>query len=126
MSEQYHNQLGNVADELFTNPDSRRACMIYTRPSIWSEYDKGGMSDFICTNAVSYMIRDNKLISVVQMRSNDVVYGYKNDYAWQKWMQKEVCDLVNLQNDESLVKPGDIYWQVQNLHVYEKHFGLVE
>ena len=46
-----------------------------------------GMSDFICTNAVSYMIRDDELISVVQMRSNDVVYGYKNDYAWQKWMQ---------------------------------------
>ena len=125
MSEQYHNQLGNVADELFRNPDSRRACMIYNRPSIWNEYDKGGMSDFICTNAVSYMIRDDKLISVVQMRSNDVVYGYKNDYAWQLWMQKEVCDLINIQNDKTLVKPGDIYWQVQNLHVYEKHFNLV-
>tara|TARA_B100001094_G_scaffold145555_1_gene140932 strand:- start:216 stop:539 length:324 start_codon:yes stop_codon:yes gene_type:complete len=106
--------------------------MIYNRPSIWNEYDKGGMSDFICTNAVSYMIRDNKLISVVQMRSNDVVYGYKNDYAWQLWMQKEVCDLINMrhdwpliQNDKTLVKPGDIYWQVQNLHVYEKHFNLV-
>ena len=125
MSEQYHNQLGNVADELFRNPDSRRACMIYNRPSIWNEYDKGGMSDFICTNAVSYMIRDDKLISVVQMRSNDVVYGYKNDYAWQLWMQKEVCDLINVQNDKTLVKPGDIYWQVQNLQVYEKHFNLV-
>ncbi len=126
MSEQYHNQLGNVADELSLNPDSRRACMIYNRPSIWTEYDKGGMSDFICTNAVSYMIRDDKLISVVQMRSNDVVYGYKNDYAWQLWMQKEVCDLINIDNSERLIKPGDIHWQVQNLHVYEKHFGLVE
>ena len=129
MSEQYHDQLGHVADELVTNPDSRRACMIYNRPSIWLEYDKGGMSDFICTNAVSYMIRDEKLISVVQMRSNDVVYGYKNDYAWQKWIQREVCDLINIdqhENYKTLVKPGDIYWQVQNLHVYEKHFNLVE
>ena len=126
MSDQYHDQLGHVADELSLNPDSRRACMIYNRPSIWTEYNKGGMSDFICTNAVSYMIRDNKLISVVQMRSNDVVYGYKNDYAWQLWMQKEVCDLINIDNSERLVKPGDIHWQVQNLHVYEKHFGLVE
>ena len=129
MSQQYHDQLGHVADELAHNPDSRRACMIYNRPSIWTEYDKDGMSDFICTNAVSYMIRDNKLISVVQMRSNDVVYGYKNDYAWQKWIQREVCDLVNIEQHEkyeTLLKPGDIYWQVQNLHVYEKHFNLVE
>ena len=129
MSEQYHDQLGHVADELAHNPDSRRACMIYNRPSIWLEYDKGGMSDFICTNAVSYMIRDEKLISVVQMRSNDVVYGYKNDYAWQLWMQREVCDLINIdkhENYKTLVKPGDIHWQVQNLHVYEKHFNLVK
>ena len=125
MSEQYHDQLGHVADELVINPDSRRACMIYNRPSIWLEYDKGGMSDFICTNAVSYMIRDEKLISVVQMRSNDVVYGYKNDYAWQKWMQNEVCALVNIDRDTEL-NTGDIYWQVQNLHVYEKHFNLVK
>jgi thymidylate synthase len=125
MSHQYYDQLGHVADELSTNPDSRRACMIYNRPSIWTEYDKNGMSDFICTNAVSYMIRDDKLLSVVQMRSNDVVYGYKNDYAWQKWMQEEVCTLVNMDRD-TLLKSGDIYWQVQNLHVYEKHFNLVK
>tara|TARA_R110002126_G_scaffold213110_1_gene359655 strand:+ start:206 stop:874 length:669 start_codon:yes stop_codon:yes gene_type:complete len=125
MADEYYNQLGHVVDELTTNPDSRRACMIYNRPSIWTEYDKNGMSDFICTNAVSYMIRNDKLISVVQMRSNDVVYGYKNDYAWQKWMQNEVCALVNIDRDTEL-NTGDIYWQVQNLHVYEKHFNLVE
>jgi len=125
MSDKYHDQLGHVADELAHNPDSRRACMIYNRPSIWLEYSNcHGLSDFICTNAVSYMIRDDELISVVQMRSNDVVYGYKNDYAWQQWMQNEVCALVNIDRDTEL-NTGDIYWQVQNLHVYEKHFNLV-
>ena len=125
MSDKYHDQLGHVADELVHNPDSRRACMIYNRPSIWLEYSNcHGLSDFICTNAVSYMIRDDELISVVQMRSNDVVYGYKNDYAWQQWMQNEVCALVNIDRDTEL-NTGDIYWQVQNLHVYEKHFNLV-
>jgi thymidylate synthase len=123
MADEYHNQLGHVVDELTSNPDSRRACMIYNRPSIWTEYDKNGMSDFICTNAVSYMIRNDKLISVVQMRSNDVVYGYKNDYAWQRWMQEEVCSLYNI--FKPMIQPGEIMWQVQNLHVYEKHFNLV-
>ena len=112
-----------------SNENSRRAEMIYTRPSIWEEYDYLGMSDFICTNTVSYYIRDDKLECCVQMRSNDVVYGYKNDYAWQLWMQREVCDLINIdkhENYKTLVKPGDIHWQVQNLHVYEKHFNLVK
>ena len=46
------------------------------------------------------------LISVVQMRSNDVVYGYKNDYAWQRWMQEEVCSLYNI--FKPMIQPGEI------------------
>ena len=48
--------------ELWSNPDSRRAQMIYNRPSIWVEYnDEGGKSDFICTNAQTFYIRDGVL-----------------------------------------------------------------
>jgi thymidylate synthase len=101
------------------NPDSRRGSMIYTRPSIWTEYNENGKNDFICTNSVTYYIRDSELHCVVQMRSNDVVFGYKNDYAWQLYV------LTVLAGDLGY-NVGDIHWQVQNLHVYEKHFNLVE
>ena len=113
------NQYDYVLEELKLNPDGRRAEMIYTRPSIWLEYDVFGMSDFICTNAVAYYIRNGKLDACVQMRSNDVVYGYKNDYAWQQFVLNELA------NDLS-IEPGKIIWQVQNLHVYEKHFDLIK
>jgi len=115
----YHNQYEHVVEELLDNPDSRRAAMIYNRPSIWKEYRENGKNDFICTNAVTYYIRNNSIHSVVQMRSNDVIYGYRNDYAWQQ----EV--LSRLSQDLS-VKIGQIVWQVQNLHVYERHFKLVK
>ncbi len=118
-SKEYFNQYDHVRDELSKNPDGRRAEMVYNRPSIWSEFDKGGMSDFICTNAVTYYIRGGKLHAAVQMRSNDVVFGYKNDYAWQKY----VLDMLAADLE---VKVGNIYWQVQNLHVYERHFDLVK
>ena len=123
-SEKYYTQYQNVLDELESNPDSRRASMVYQRPSIWHEYCENGKNDFICTNAVTYYIRDEKLHCVVQMRSNDVVFGYKNDYAWQKYV------LERLENDlyyggHPLKKGGKIHWQVQNLHVYERHFDLV-
>lgn len=118
-SEQYHNQFDSVVNELRTNRDSRRASMIYTRPSIWVEYNDQNKNDFICTNSVTYYIRDNELHCVVQMRSNDVIFGYRNDYAWQEYV---LCALA----DELGVNDGDMYWQVQNLHVYERHFDLVK
>ena len=126
----YHYQHSNVMHELLNNPDSRRASMIYTRPSIWKEYKENGKNDFICTNAVTYYIRDNKLECVVQMRSNDVIFGYRNDYAWQQETRRQL--LMDMReyatSDQQYVHDleiGDMHWQVQNLHVYEQHFNLV-
>ena len=113
-------QYANVLNELNFSPNSRRAVMIYTRPSMWNDYDRDGMSDFMCTNAVQYMIRDEQLVAVVQMRSNDVVFGYRNDYAWQKY----VAD--RLTKDLKLTKEPKIIWHVGSLHVYERHFNLVK
>jgi thymidylate synthase len=110
----------NVLDELTANPNSRRAVMIYTRPTMWSDYNHNGMSDFMCTNAVQYMIRDGQLVAVVQMRSNDVVFGYRNDYAWQKY----VADMLT--RDLGLDVDPKIIWNVGNLHVYERHFDKVK
>ena len=118
-SEKYNRQFENVVVELHKNPDSRRASMIYQRPSIWHEYNDNGKNDFICTNAVTYYIRNNVVNCVVQMRSNDVVFGYKNDFAWQQFVLNEVAEELNRES-------GDIIWQAQNLHVYERHFDLVE
>jgi len=127
-SDKYYHQYGRVLDELLANPDGRRATMIYNRPSIWEEYNENGKSDFICTNAVTYYIRNDKLHCVVQMRSNDVVYGYKNDYAWQLCILEELVEDYNQCKKETIepITYGDIIWQVQNLHVYERHFHLVK
>ena len=118
-SEENGYQYDNVLAELKANPNSRRATMIYNRPEIWSEYNTDGMSDYICTNSVAYYIRNDKLNCCVQMRSNDVVYGYKNDYAWQQYVLQDLAFDLNLE-------PGKMIWQVQNLHVYEKHFDLIK
>jgi thymidylate synthase len=125
-SEKYHNQYYNVMSELIENPFSRRATMVYNRPSIWVEFDEGGKSDFICTNAVSYYIRDEKLHVVVQMRSNDALFGFKNDVHWAKYVQQKLVDDVRPFTETVKLEPGIIHWSVQNLHVYEKHFKFVE
>jgi len=128
-SGKYHYQYNKVLYELLNNPDSRRASMIYTRPSIWKEYNENGKNDFICTNAVTYYIRDNMLHAVVQMRSNDVIFGYRNDYAWQVNVMNDLLRDIKDADQWPLIFRnlilGDIHWQVQNLHVYDRHFDLV-
>lgn len=118
-SSENHNQYKRVREELSLNPNSRRAVMIYQRPTMHYDYNVNGMSDFICTNAVQYLIRNNKLHAVVQMRSNDVIFGYNNDWAWQKYVQLKLAK-------ELMVEAGDIQWSVGSLHIYERHFNLVE
>ena len=123
-SKKYHRQYDRVLKELLKNPDSRRASMVYQRPSIWLDYKEQGKNDFICTNAVTYYIRDEALHCVVQMRSNDVIFCYRNDYAWQEHVLDMLRD--DLYYEGVNLKRGDIHWQVQNLHVYERHFNLVK
>lgn len=113
------NQYNRVLNELRENPTSRRAEMIYTRPSMHTDYRLDGMSDFCCTLGVDYFIRKNKLHAIVKMRSNDAIFGFKNDYAWQRHI------LLRLAN-ELMVACGDIIWQASSLHVYERHFHLVK
>lgn len=116
---QNYEQYEHVKRELTEKPESRRAEMIYTRPSIWNDYNKDGMSDFICTDAVQYFIRDGRLIADVRMRSNDVVFGYKNDKFWQDYVHKQLAEDLH-------VAVGPMIWHAGSLHVYEKHFDLVK
>jgi len=112
-------QLGNVITKLRNNPNTKRATMIYTRPSMHTDAIADGKNDFICTNAVAYSVKEGKLNVVVQMRSNDAVYGFKNDYAWQKYVQELVCKELNY-------LPGVIYWQAASLHIYPRHFKILD
>lgn len=118
-SEENGCQYRAVVEELSHNPNSRRAIMIYTRPEIQTEFQEDGMNDFICTNTVQYFNNNGTLDAVVNMRSNDAVFGYKNDRAWQQHVLKDMCIELDL-------KIGKIIWQCGSLHVYSRHFKFLE
>lgn len=131
-SEENGLQLDNVVKHLLADPLTRRATAVYTRPTIHQDWNRDGMSDFICTNAVQYLIRDGRLDVIVQMRSNDVVFGYRNDYAWHKYCQQVVLDDLNYHRDRiwdgdvDEIRPGRIIWHAASLHIYERHFHLLD
>lgn len=124
LSEENGSQYRNVLHELLINPESRRAIMIYTRPSMHKDWCTGGMSDFVCTNAVQFLLRDGHLHMIVQMRSNDAVFGYKNDFAWQKYIQWDMLESLVRRTGQTILA-GSITWQVGSLHVYERHFKYI-
>jgi thymidylate synthase len=120
-----HYQYDAALNELVRNPASRRASIIYNRPTIHDEWDLHDMRDFICTNVVQYLIRDNALHVIVQMRSNDAWAGYRNDYAWQKFVQNKMIDDYHDLTGKNLHR-GSIIWQVASLHIYQSQFYLLD
>lgn len=124
-SKENGDQYEHALNALVKDPFSRRAIMIYTRPSIQTEYNRDGMSDFICTNAHQYFIRDGKLVAHVTMRSNDAVFGYKNDVAWARYVQNRLVEDYRKRTG-AFMTPGDLIWTVGSLHVYERHFSFVK
>lgn len=125
-NEANYSQYRHALQELINDPSSRRACHIYTRPSIWNEYNKDGKSDYICTFATQQFIRDNNLVYCVSMRSNDAVTGFKNDLFWARYVAKRmICDLNAINPELKLNSEPIIYWSANSLHVYARSFPLI-
>lgn len=122
-------QFQKVGDELTLNPDSRRAVIIYTRPSMHEDATVNGRNDFVCTNTVQYLIREDfgqrTLTAIVQMRSNDAVFGYRNDYAWQRIVQTRLLRCLKKSANLRDLRLGNIIWQVGSLHIYPRHIELL-
>jgi len=118
------NQYDNVLKELSRNQDSRRALMIYNRPSMHTDYHRDGMSDFVCTLGQQFFIRDNKLVSLVEMRSSDMIYGFFSDFPWFSTIQERL--LVDLKKVHPQLTIGKLIWISNSGHVYEQHFDTIK
>lgn len=113
------NQYQHVRSELQSNPDSRRAIMLYNRPTMHTDYNADGMNDFICTLASHFFIRNGKLVMHVTMRSCDLIFGAGNDWPWFRYVQK-------LLSEDLGVPVGDFIFTAGSAHVYERHFKFLE
>lgn len=128
-SEENGSQYENCLNKLIEDNHTREAIMIYNRPSMWKDYNRDGMHDFMCCQNQQYFIneRDGKeyLDVIVNFRSNDAVFGYCNDYIWSKHVLDNLADdLTNrLQRH---IYTGNIWWNAGSLHIYERHFKHIK
>ena len=64
------------------------------------------------------------LKKIIKNCMNDAVFGYKNDFAWQKYIQWDMLESLVRRTGQTILA-GSITWQVGSLHVYSRHFNYI-
>lgn len=127
-SKENGNQFENCLKTLKNDPTSRQGVMLYTRPGMWTDWNKNGRHDFICTYSTQCFLNEKKdgwhLKYIVYMRSNDGVFGFNNDLYWHKWVRNKLA--WELTDTYKTVICDDVEWNSGSLHVYERHFKFLE
>lgn len=123
-SEENYSQFDKVVKELSENKASRQGVVIFIRPTMHEDSKRNGMHDFICTYCYNFKIEEDKLYMIVNMRSNDCVYGYDNDYAFANYVFDRM--LEELQKTHKDLSKGCMFWRADNFHVYPRHFKFLE
>lgn len=104
-----HSQIQNIISLLTTKPSSRRAVIQLFDASDLSKNYKS----IPCTCTLQFIIRDDKLNMLVNMRSNDAYLGLPHDVFTFTMLQEIVARSVN-------VEVGIYKHCVGSLHLYER------
>lgn len=105
-----YDQLKQVIDILRNNRDSRRAIINFSIPNVHRQFTK----DEICTIAVQFLVRCNKLDCHVYMRSCDLYTGFPYDYIFFSCLQHIVAERIN-------AEIGSYHHTCTSLHFYDKN-----
>lgn len=111
-------QFDYVIDKLSNDIDSRQA--IININNISHKYDT---KDFPCTISIQFIIRDDKLSMIVNMRSTDIIYGLSNDVPAFVFFMKHVFDKLSLIHKNLSI--GNYYHVSASLHIYKRHFNML-
>jgi thymidylate synthase len=107
--------LQHIVDKLNDDTDSRQAVL-----NIYQSSDMTcGTKDVPCTIALHFMVRNNMLDLHVYMRSNDIIWGTMYDIVAFTVLQEVIANTLGM-------SIGTYYHSASSLHVYDRHFGLLE
>jgi len=114
----------HTADELIMNPDSRRAVI----PIFNVDHYEKNLNDYPCTGFIQFIIRDDVLHLIWNMRSCDAIFGLCNDmFCASMFLQLMRNYLEERLRGLEYVYPslGTLTFNLGSLHVYERHWGLL-
>lgn len=112
------NQLQSVITLLKKEPESRRA-VIYLNNTVVPYKTKEVAADIPCTNTLQFFVRNHKLHLMVNMRSNDMIFGIRYDVPFFMMLQQIVAHELG-------IPTGKYYHTANSLHVYKKHLPKLQ
>lgn len=107
------NQWEHVVNLLKQDKDSRQAIIHLHTPN------NKPTKDEVCTLTLQFLIRNGKLDMVVNMRSNDVVWGFTYDVF-------NFTSFQELMANELEIPVGYYYHNAASMHIYEKDFKMLK
>lgn len=106
-------QLGNVIEQIKTNPDSRRLIV-----SAWNPEDIPNVALPPCHVLFQFYVNDNKLSLQLYQRSGDMFLGVPFNIA-------SYSLLLNLVARETGLELGEFVHTLGDAHIYKNHFEQV-
>jgi len=103
-----------VIDLLKNDTYSRRAVISLLDPNI--ELNAIEL-DISCTVSLQFLIRNGKVDLIVNMRSNDVIWGLPYDFFFFSFLQELMAFELGL-------PIGTYYHLAGSLHIYERHYEM--
>lgn len=111
-----NSQWTRLIELLKKEPFSRRAVLDIYESDNGSDYFA---KDVACVSTAQFLIRNNKLDVIVNMRSNDLIWGLPYDIYLFTMLQ----ELLSL---ELNVELGKYYHNVGSMHIYDRHLDLAK
>ena len=109
-----HNQWQKLIKLLKTDPYSRRAVLNLLDNKVCLSANS---KDVPCTSTIQFLIRRNKLHAVVNMRSNDAIWGLPYDVFLFTMIQETLAS-------ELEIELGTYTHIAGSMHIYERHLEL--
>lgn len=106
--------------ELIRDPCSRRACI----PMLRDDHLSPETRDTVCTESITFLIRDNRLHCSVHMRSSDQIFGLGTDIPTFSFLMR-LAQGILLPHFEHLGL-GELKITAASSHIYQRHFEMVK
>jgi len=113
-------QFKRCLNTLIEDKQSRRASIIILNKN----HLKSNTKDYPCTYSINFRIRNDRLNMSVRMRSQDAVYGMGNDAPNFSFIHEMMYIL--LKKTYKKLKYGIYYHSADSMHIYERHWNMVE
>jgi thymidylate synthase len=111
----FHDGIDKVVETLTDDPDSRQAII----PMLNKGHLFKGNKDVVCSVGPQFRIKNGTLNIHVKFRSSDAIFGLASDLPTYWFLWEMVALMLKMPT-------GRFIFSADSLHIYERHFKMVD